>query len=249
MLRFYWSLGRDIVARDAENVYGSGFYRNLSQDLKAAIPEAEGFSRQNLQYMKKMYLLYSEDSANCPQLVGNSKSEICPQAVGDFIFSVPWGHHRTLIDKYFETGERETALFYVHKYVNKFNRGVTRVQEMLKDNGNPPAEFDVNTITAFRVNVNATNESDLSKGTSQPLSQPLSQPPSQPPSQSIDEMIVEFCKKPRSSAEIAVHCGFKDVKNFRERYLTPLLGSRIQMTIPNKPTSRFQKYIATIQKD
>ena len=24
MLRFYWSLGRDIVARDAENVYGSG---------------------------------------------------------------------------------------------------------------------------------------------------------------------------------------------------------------------------------
>lgn len=66
MLRFYWSLGRDIVARDAENVYGAGFYRNLSQDLKAAIPEAEGFLRQNLQYMKKMYLLYSEDSANCP---------------------------------------------------------------------------------------------------------------------------------------------------------------------------------------
>ena len=93
MLSFYWSLGRDIVARDAENVYGSGFYRNLIQDLKAAIPEAEGFSRQNLQYMKKMYLLYSEDSANCPQLVGNSESEICPQAVGDFIFLFllePW---------------------------------------------------------------------------------------------------------------------------------------------------------------
>lgn len=57
------------------------------------------------------------------------------------------------------------------KYVNKFNRGVTRVQEMLKDTGNPPAEFDVNTITAFRVNVHATNESDLSKGTSQGTSQ------------------------------------------------------------------------------
>lgn len=26
------------------------------------------------------------------------------------------------------------------KYVNKFNRSVTRVQEILKDNGNPPAE-------------------------------------------------------------------------------------------------------------
>ncbi len=105
MLRFYWSLGRDIVARDAENVYGSGFYRNLSQDLKAAIPEAGGFSRQNLQYMKKMYLLYSKESANCPQLVGNLESEICPQVVDDFIFSVPWGHHRTLIDKYFGSGD------------------------------------------------------------------------------------------------------------------------------------------------
>lgn len=124
MLRFYWSLGRDIVARDAENVYGSGFYRNLSQDLKAAIPESEGFSRQNLQYMKKMYLLYSEPSTNCRQPVGNSDAPICQQPVGtslgindDIIFSVPWGHHCILIDKYFETGERETALFYVHKIV------------------------------------------------------------------------------------------------------------------------------------
>lgn len=39
-------------------------------------------------------------------------------------------------------------------------RGVTRVQEMLKENGNPPAEFDVNTISAFRVNVHATNNTD-----------------------------------------------------------------------------------------
>ena len=86
MLRFYWLLGRDIVARDAENVYGTGFYRNLSQDLKAAIPESEGFLQQNLQYMKKMYLLYSELTTNCQQLVGNSETEICPQPVGDFIF-------------------------------------------------------------------------------------------------------------------------------------------------------------------
>lgn len=130
----------------------------------------------------------------------------------------------------------------VMKYVSKFNRGITRVQEMLKDNGNPPAEFDVNTITAFRVNVHATKGSDLSErhksGTSQGTSQPLSQ--------SIEEKIVEFCKVPRSGAEITAYCGFKDVKNFRERYLTPLLGTRIQMTIPDKPTSRFQKYVAII---
>ena len=77
---------------------------------------SRGLFRHDLQYMKKMYLLYSEGSVNCQQLVGNSESEICPQAVGDF-FSVPWGHHRTLIDKYYETGECETALFYAHKVV------------------------------------------------------------------------------------------------------------------------------------
>jgi len=38
----------------------------------------------------------------------------------------------------------------VMKYVNKFNRGITRVQEMLGENGNPPASFDVDTLTAFR---------------------------------------------------------------------------------------------------
>ena len=44
------------------------------------------------------------------------------------------------------------------KYVNNFNRGVAKVQEKLKENGNPPAKFDVNTLTAFRVVVEATTE-------------------------------------------------------------------------------------------
>jgi len=123
----------------------------------------------------------------------------------------------------------------VMKYVNKFNRGITRVQEMLKDNGNLTAEFDVNTVTAFRVNVHATNESDLSKPTSRGTSQT---------DKSIDEKIVEFCKEPRSLAEITVHCGFQDKRKFRERYLNPLLGISILMTIPDKPTSRFQKYVS-----
>ena len=34
-----------------------------------------------------------------------------------------------------------------------FNRGVGQVQADLKENGNPPAEFDVNLITAFKVEV------------------------------------------------------------------------------------------------
>lgn len=106
MLKFYWSLGRDIVARDAENIYGNGFYKNLSQDLKEALPEAGGFSRQNLQYMKKMYLLYNPADTNCQQVVGTS------------IFSIPWGHHCLLIDRYFETKDVATALFYIRQAID-----------------------------------------------------------------------------------------------------------------------------------
>ncbi|WP_410491993.1 Fic family protein [Butyricimonas sp. BSD2780061689_150309_C8] len=36
--------------------------------------------------------------------------------------------------------------------------------------------------------------------------------------------------------------GFQHRSNFKKRYINPLLGNRLQMTIPDKPTSRFQKY-------
>lgn len=124
----------------------------------------------------------------------------------------------------------------IGKYVNKFNRGVTRVQEMLKENGNAPAVFDVNTITAFRVNVSATDESDLVK------SQKVTKSMTKSGDKSIEERILEFCQIPRSAAEIAEYLGFQHRSNFKKRYINPLLGNRLQMTIPDKPTSRFQKY-------
>ncbi|MBQ2292874.1 MAG: putative DNA binding domain-containing protein [Bacteroidaceae bacterium] len=53
-------------------------------------------------------------------------------------------------------------------YVNMFNRGVGQVQADLKENGNQPAEFNVNLITAFKVDVKVsqsyTNESGGKNG-------------------------------------------------------------------------------------
>jgi ATP-dependent DNA helicase RecG len=53
-------------------------------------------------------------------------------------------------------------------YVNMFNRGVGQVQTDLKENGNQPAEFNVNLITAFKVDVKVsqsyTNEAGGKNG-------------------------------------------------------------------------------------
>ena len=48
MLMFYWSLGRDIVQMKAESSWGSGFYQQLSCDLRKEVPDAKGFSPRNL---------------------------------------------------------------------------------------------------------------------------------------------------------------------------------------------------------
>jgi len=65
-------------------------------------------------------------------------------------------------------------------YVNMFNRGVGQVQTDLKENGNQPAEFNVNLITAFKVDVivsqSYTNENGGKVGGDVPsLSPALSQ--------------------------------------------------------------------------
>ena len=67
-------------------------------------PNSTGLSRTNIYYAKKFYLLYFK----C--------LEVVPQTVGQFqemLFSVPWGHHRYVMDRY--GNEPAKALFYVKK--------------------------------------------------------------------------------------------------------------------------------------
>ena len=133
MLRFYWELGRDIVEMKAESRWGSGFMKNLSQDLRTANPTATCFSQTNLLYMKNFYLLYSQYTAIVPQVgaeiddrevtpqvveQNTFDSEISPQVVEQIkneLFSVPWGHHRFIIDKYLDSPQK--ALFFIHQTV------------------------------------------------------------------------------------------------------------------------------------
>ena len=42
LLEYYWSLGRDIASKQYANTYGSGFYKNLSRDLRLEMPGEKG---------------------------------------------------------------------------------------------------------------------------------------------------------------------------------------------------------------
>lgn len=60
----------------------------------------------------------------------------------------------------------------------------------------------------------------------------------------IQKKILLYCHDAHSKEEIASYCGYKNTKSFTRRYLQPLLQSgQIQMTIPDRPSSRHQKYI------
>ena len=111
-LRFYWELGKEIVELHSEQRWGSKFFANLSRDLKDANPDAGCFSQTNLLYMKNFYLLYSPVLQITPQ--SGEQMAITPQ-VGEQIFSVPWGHHKLLIDKC--KGQPDKAIFYVQQTI------------------------------------------------------------------------------------------------------------------------------------
>ena len=101
MLRFYWTVGKDIEERKLENKYGSHFYENLSRDLSLALNKKSGLSPTSLKYAKYFYCLYSPLLANRQQLVDDLETPTRPQLVDDLeiLFRIPWGHHRYIIDK------------------------------------------------------------------------------------------------------------------------------------------------------
>ena len=115
LLDFYWKLGRDIEAKQYTNNYGSGFYKNLSQDLKNEMPGVNGFSPTKLKYMSYFYKLYAPLAANRQQAADDFEEDLYKtdiQRVGDkkqnrlhgvddfkILFFIPWFHHQRIIDK------------------------------------------------------------------------------------------------------------------------------------------------------
>ena len=116
LLRYYWELGKDIEQKQADNKYGSKFYATLSRDLRHEMPGVEGLSETSIRYAKRFYILYQQQIAILPQLVEESKKANLPrlaERLHSDLFSIPWGHHRYIIDKC--SSDSDKALFYVRQ--------------------------------------------------------------------------------------------------------------------------------------
>lgn len=82
LLRTYWSIGREILARQDAEGWGSKVIDRLATDLKARHPGATGFSPRNLKYMRALAAAWSEQA-----FVQRSVAQL------------PWRHHVALLDK------------------------------------------------------------------------------------------------------------------------------------------------------
>jgi predicted nuclease of restriction endonuclease-like (RecB) superfamily len=104
LLKFYWELGSDIVAKQKDHTWGSGFLNRLSADLIREFPEVKGFSKRNLELVRQWHLFW-RDTVLAQQTV----APIAQQAVSQ-IWSIPWGHNLAIIAKCKQVQE---ALYYV----------------------------------------------------------------------------------------------------------------------------------------
>lgn len=126
LLQYYWSLGRDIAARQYANTYGSKFFETLSYDMRMELPNDQGFSQGNIRYMYRFYQLYYQLFTNLLQGVEDFESTKRLQDEGDLlneICSIPWFHQQRIIDKC--KGNSHKALFFVRKVIeNGWSRDV-----------------------------------------------------------------------------------------------------------------------------
>lgn len=105
----YWQIGRDILARQAEQGWGARVIERLAEDLRTAFPDMKGFSPRNLKYMRAFAEAWPD-------------AEFVQQAVAQ----LPWGHNLVLLDRLNTPEERR---WYAAKAIeHNWSRNVLNIQ-------------------------------------------------------------------------------------------------------------------------
>ena len=149
MIMLYWDIGKSIVEKQAEQLWGSKIIEQMAKDLKEELPETNGFSRTNLFAMRKFYLFYKEAQfvhqlGGQLQNINGQTDMIVQQAAGQLenaevvhhlgrtitadsiLCKIPWRHHIAILGKCDETVE---AQFYLQQSIkNNWSRSVLEIQ-------------------------------------------------------------------------------------------------------------------------
>ena len=109
LVLLYWRLGKEILARQTEQGWGTKVIEQLAKDLKAEFPDMSGLSRTSLLYMRSFAMAW-EDEAIVHQLGGQ----------------IPWKHNCTIID---QIKDSPTRVWYIKKTIeNGWSRSVLVMQ-------------------------------------------------------------------------------------------------------------------------
>ncbi len=109
LVNLYLEIGQEIGERQERDGWGNGVIERLARDLRAAFPDAKGFSPRNLWYMRRAAMIFTAQP-------------ILQQVAAE----LPWGHLMVLIDKLSADNER---LWYGLKAIeNGWSRAVLLLQ-------------------------------------------------------------------------------------------------------------------------
>ncbi len=90
LILLYWEIGREILARQDAEGYGTKVIDRLAADLSAAFPSMKGFSARNLKYMRAMAFAWPDT-----------------HVVQQVVAQLPWGHQTVLLDRLDTPAQRE----------------------------------------------------------------------------------------------------------------------------------------------
>lgn len=109
MVLLYWDIGQTILNRQEQQGWGAKIIDRLSEDLKEAFPEMNGFSPRNLKYMRKFAEEWPDRA-----IVQRTAAQI------------PWRSNQLLLDK---LNQQETRCWYAQKTAeNGWSRDILALQ-------------------------------------------------------------------------------------------------------------------------
>jgi ATP-dependent DNA helicase RecG len=136
--------------------------------------------------------------------------------------------------------------FFRAGYIEAWGRGIEKIKESCMENGNDMAEYRVRpseVMVVFHGLYEATQDNtqdnigNTQDGTQDNIGNTQDM---------IDKerKILAYCEMARSKKEIAEHLGYKTIKSIKDDVELLLADGKIVMTIPDKPRSKNQKYVA-----